>query len=493
MTTVNKVRVNFVRRTIPRRGPFSTEDYNASMEELAVDLADFGARWNTEVYPVLNTLPRGSIDTDGGGRWVGASSMPDAIDGGLDGDHMFVDNAASTTQDDGLFWDSTNSRPKTIRESSRDIDDRLTSIYTELSESLLDISNGLSSDQWDRLGGWVKDSSTDLVTSVSYKARTGWTYLNELILDVFTLSTSRGVLGTSGYTIQAMLTDLLAIHGGTWNTDTSSIDHSAITGVLQASVAASATYTKRARGYSPDADDLPDDLNRIRYEIARTRLGAATTETTGQWNADITDPVGSGVACLKAHIEYAGNGTQDANNPHGIHRQDVDGLDTEIGYNNTFTGKTALGSESPTYSSSVYVSGSLEAAIGDLDAALDITDTALAAHEADTTNPHSVTALQAGAAVREVYDFSGNTDFTTPIVISHNKGAAGIPDSTFPLIQVIDTAVGGDEGVIIDEAYVYEQEHGIVTSDAFVSIEYIDANTFHVYTNVTTGKIIAVF
>lgn len=493
MTTVNKVRVNFVRRTIPRRGPFSTEDYNASMEELAVDLADFGARWNTEVYPVLNTLPRGSIDTDGGGRWPGAGSMPDAIENGLDGDNMFVDNAASLTQDDGLFWDSTNSRPKTIRESSRDIDDRLTSIYAELSEGLLDVSNGLSSDQWDKLGLWVKDGTASAVTSVSYKARTGWTYLNELVLDVFTLATSRGVLATSGFTIEAMLTDLLTEHGGIWNTDTSGIDHSSITGVLQASVGNSASYIKRQRGYVPDAGDLPDDLNRIRYEIARTRLGAATTETTGQWNTDITDPVGAGVACLKTHIEYAGTGIQDATNPHGIHRKDIDELDTEIEYNNTFTGKSAFGSESPTYSSSVYVAGSLEAAIGDLDAALDITDTALAAHEADTTNPHSVTALQAGAAVREVYDFAGNVDFTTPIVISHNKGVAGVPDSTFPLIQVVDTAVGGDEGVMIDENYAYEQEHGIVTSDAFVSIEYIDANTFHIYTSVTSGKIIAVF
>lgn len=478
MTTTNKVRVNFVRRTIPKRGLFSTDNYNSCMEELAVDLANFGARWNTEAYPILNTLPRGSSET----RWVGATGVPDPFVYGMDGDNIFVDNDASTTLDDGLFWTTTYSRPKTIREAIRDEDDRITEIYNELTEDIAGVSNGLTADQWSRLGAWVKDGTASLATSVAYKARTGWDNLSTLTEDVFNSGSSLGTLQTSGFTLQEMVGDLLTLHGGTWNTDTSSISHGTITGVLQTGVAASASYSKRQRGLSPDANHLQDDMNRLRYEIARTKVGTSVTTSTGQWDQDVTDPVGSGVACLTAHIGYAGSGVQDSSNPHAVGRADVDGLDTEFGYNNTFTGKSALGSETPTYASVVYVTQSnpLETAIGELDAAIDTVNTALVASIATK-------------AIREVYSFSSHTDYTTPITITHNKGIAGIANSTWPSIQVVDTGVGGDYGVLIDEVYTYEQEHGIVTGDAFVSIEYIDANTFHVYTNVLNGKIIAVF
>jgi hypothetical protein len=440
------------------------------MEELAVDLADFGARWNTDLYPLLNSLPRGSDET----RWSGATNMPDPLVDGLDGDNIFVDNAASTTQDDGLFWNTTELRPKTVRESSRDIDDRVTDIYSELSESILGISNGLSTDQWNRLGTWVKDGTASLTTSVSYKAREGWDRLHILMTDIYESgSSSLGDLVATGFTLEEMITNLLSIHGGTWNTDTSSIDHSSVTGVLQASVSASASYVKRQRGYSPDANNLEEDVNRLRYEIARTRIGAAVTESTGQWNADVTDPVDSGVACLDDHVNYLGSGTISATNPHKQHFSDITGLSTELGYNNAFTGKSGLGSEMPTYSSALTVTqnASLETAIGELDAALNV----------------------ASATGRVVYSFSGHVDPETPIVITHNKGIGGVLRSTYPIVQVVDTGIGGDYGVLIDEVYAYEQEHGIVTGDAFVSIEYIDANTFHVYTNVVNGKVIAVF
>jgi hypothetical protein len=123
------------------------------MEELAVDLADFGARWNTEAYPVLNSLPRGSDET----RWGGATNVPDPIANGLDGDSIFVDNSAATTVDDGLFWDSTNSRPMTVKETSQDIYDIIDSLDTSLTSQIVDITSGFTSDQWDRLGHYIRD------------------------------------------------------------------------------------------------------------------------------------------------------------------------------------------------------------------------------------------------------------------------------------------------------------------------------------------------
>jgi len=67
-------------------------------------------------------------------------------------------------------------------------------------------------------------------------------------------------------------------------------------------------------------------------------------------------------------------------------------VNPEDGYQNTFMGKSGLGSETPSYSSQVHITDgdSLETAAGKLDAALNT-------HETDTSNPHDVTLEQARA------------------------------------------------------------------------------------------------
>ena len=136
MGEVYKVRVNFNKRGIPTRGPFSTDDYNAAQDELVVDLANLATRWNDEAYPVLNSLPKGTIDT----RWVGASNVPDTVASGLDGNNIFVDNNTSATTDDSLFWHCTELRPKTMREALLDIYSRIDSDFENLQNQITDLS-----------------------------------------------------------------------------------------------------------------------------------------------------------------------------------------------------------------------------------------------------------------------------------------------------------------------------------------------------------------
>lgn len=453
---IKKLRTNFVERNIPKNGPFSTEDYSAAMEELSVDLVNVATRWNEELYPLIYALPRGSAET----RWVGATNVPDPESDGLHGDVMLTDNDATSTSDDGYFWNGTNNRPRTIKETAINLHNRIADLQEELEAEIADLANGLTGDQWARLGLYVQDgTSANAVGSVAYNADDALTKVTNMAADIYNGGTAD--IGSPSNTIQDMVDALLELHNGDWSGDIA-LNHTGITLSAQSDLPNSASYAQIDRTPGT-ATDTQEDLNRIRYEIARTRVGAAAADgNTSQWYTDASSPVGGDIGDLNTHLNNVGTGSATATNPHAYARADIDDLDTEFGYNNAFTGKTALGSELPTYSSNNLVSDSdsLETAVGKLDA---------------------------GCARRRQWDFTGHTNINNAIRITHNEGIA------FPLIQVYNTDVGGDYGVMIDENYVYEQARGIVTTDEFVSIEIVNSNIFDVFTSAVNGKIIAVF
>jgi hypothetical protein len=293
MTQIVKLRSNFSLRPIPKKGPFNTDDYNSMMEESSVDLAGIASNWNLYVYPVLNGLPRG----DGETRWVGATTVPDPLVDGLDGDNMFVDNAATASTNDGLLWESVLLRPSTVKEILLDLHDKVDTAIQDLEEQI---------------------SQTP-----------------------------------------------------------------------------------------------------VNLEFSQIR---------------------------------------------------------------TFIGKDSEGNNSPSYSSSNYISNgnNLETAIGTLDTSLDT-------HESLVDNPHSVTTTQIGAAVRLEHHFTAHSLVDVPIIWTHNQG------TKWPMIQVVDRDIANDYGTLADEVNTYEAEHGLLNSDAFVSVEYISLNEVHVYTNITDGLIIGIF
>lgn len=442
----NKLRTNFVARKMAWKGGFSSTNFNAMIEELAVDLANVATRWNTEAYPILNSLPRGSSET----RWdeYGATNIPDPVTDGLHGDSMFADNDATSATDDGLFWDITNNRPATIRETFLTVDDRLDTLQAGLESQIAGVASGLTDAQWTRLGIRVKDP---LLTSADSSAdgMASWakTRVGYMADDIYAGSPG-SVPGTRlTYSIEEMVDALLELHNGDWSDDIT-LDHSGLTGLTQQDIDNSSTYNQLDR--SPGtATDLEEDLRRIRYEIARTRFGTSTDESNTQWRTDATDPVG-GDGSLTTHMAYKGDGVQDSENCHGVARQNVDGLDTELGYTHTFIGKSGMGNEMPTYSSTNTVSNgdSLETAIGKLDAA---------------------------PGHRQEYAFSDHDDEDTPITVSHNSGV------TYPVVQVVDTYVAD---------YISGGEIGVAYGDRYAVVDYLDSNSFNVYTNIIDGIVL---
>ena len=92
---------SLVKRVAPLNGPFSSNAWNDSMDELVVDLSNLALEWNNKVITVLNALPDGSI-----------KSSIDAFANGLDGKNEWADAGATS----GHLWNSTESRPYTVAE-----------------------------------------------------------------------------------------------------------------------------------------------------------------------------------------------------------------------------------------------------------------------------------------------------------------------------------------------------------------------------------------
>ena len=154
MSKFNKIRTSFVNRPIPKRGPFNSDEYNSGQQETAIDVATFATRWNEELYPIFNTLPKGQGDA----RWPGADSVPDVLVEGLDGSTLLIDNDAPEVDSlEDLFWDKDLQRPRTIKEALFHVDADLAVKYSAISLQLSGVSNGLSSAQWNRLGRAIQD------------------------------------------------------------------------------------------------------------------------------------------------------------------------------------------------------------------------------------------------------------------------------------------------------------------------------------------------
>jgi len=409
-TNVKKIYIQYVKRPQAKQGTFDSDNYNDSVDEILSDLTNLATSWNVELQPILESLPHGTTDT----RW----SLPSSIDpksNGLDGSQIFMDNSATSSSDDGIYYDSSNSRPYTIKEVATNLSDDIGDLRQEVTEQLTGLSNGLSAEQWTRLGIWVRDggSTSSSSTSTDGIARTNRTNLNNTIDDVYTAGDPPSSRLT--YTVQEMLDAIAALHGGTdWSDDPSTWNHS--------SVSTDFTYINNFIGKAAGLD---------------------TPNYSTNYYVTDSDSLETAIGDLDTALHAT---------------------DTEQGYINTFIGKSS-GNETPTYSTTNYVANgdSLEVAIGKLDTAV------------------------ASYAGRQQWTFSSHTNIAEPVVINHNTGV------TFPLVQVIDTTVIDYTGIVIDEVYNYENEHSIATSDEFLTIQFINQNTFHVYTSATDGIIVAVF
>lgn len=80
------------------------------MTELATDFANLTKEWNDKIVPLLESLP------------VGAESTSiDAIANGIDGENIWVNYRATSTDTDNRFYNLAGSRPYTLAEALRNL------------------------------------------------------------------------------------------------------------------------------------------------------------------------------------------------------------------------------------------------------------------------------------------------------------------------------------------------------------------------------------
>src|SRR3990167_3141363 len=94
-----------VARTLPTRGAFSSDLWNDTIREWTTDATTIRTQWNDRLVPLTNKLPNGDDDP-----------AVDAFKFGLSGYHIYMKADATATEDQGRLWNSTKSRPATIRE-----------------------------------------------------------------------------------------------------------------------------------------------------------------------------------------------------------------------------------------------------------------------------------------------------------------------------------------------------------------------------------------
>jgi len=181
------------------------------------NISQLVSEYNTQVYPVVSTLPQGVKDT----RW----SLDDTINprvNGLDGANMMVDIDATSTTNSGRFWNTT--RPKTIKEAFTDLYTEISAVVDALRTEFSNISSsGLSTTVQERIGMNIFDE-TQVSSPTSLDGLTNTSRLNILQLAKDLYDESYDSLDGDGnanltYSVRDHLAALLAIHDGSFDSD----------------------------------------------------------------------------------------------------------------------------------------------------------------------------------------------------------------------------------------------------------------------------------
>lgn len=190
---------------------------------IQADLSQVITEYNSEVYPVLSTLPQGASDSN----W---SSLTDAVypnRNGFDGTQFFLDRAASSSTDGGRYFRTDVSRPKTVKEV-------LNHVYSEINNGIDAIraevaslsTSGVSSAAQNRIGINIFDS-TQASSSDSLDGLTASNqrHILQLARDVYDDDhdswTATGTPLLTNYSVRDMLDALLQLHSGAYNSDIS--------------------------------------------------------------------------------------------------------------------------------------------------------------------------------------------------------------------------------------------------------------------------------
>jgi len=155
---VNKIDISVVERIAPERGPTSSSDYNATLQELINDLIQISLSWNDEVQPLLDTLPSGRTNVIREER----TEEPDPFVNGLDGSQVYLDLTSTTLTDNGKYYSEDLDRPLTVKESLENVQDQLNDAIQELQVKIAQVSlnSGITSRQRQAIGSRIFDPET---------------------------------------------------------------------------------------------------------------------------------------------------------------------------------------------------------------------------------------------------------------------------------------------------------------------------------------------
>lgn len=208
---------NFTDRNAPRRGPMSADKWNDSMDELAADLSFLSTQWNTKVATILNSLPYGNKDT-----------AVNAFKKGLDGANLWVDSTVSGTSADLTFYDSSRSRPMTVKEAIQAARTFITTQIDLVRTDFIANTAGLTTGQKSAIGANIFDSSlSSNSSSLDGKSTNNQSNISQIAEDLYgngayTLDNDGSANLTNS--VAAMVGALLDLHGGSWSAD-ASVDH----------------------------------------------------------------------------------------------------------------------------------------------------------------------------------------------------------------------------------------------------------------------------
>lgn len=156
---LEKVSLGVTERIAPLRGPTSSADYNASMEEIRNSFSQLSSIWNTQLQPLLDSLPSGKKQINRDQR----TSNPNPFINGFDGSQIYTDLTSLPYIEEGKFYNPDEKRPFTIKESLLNMQSQLNSRLQDLEVKISEIGKeaGITSRQKQAIGFRIFDPSTE--------------------------------------------------------------------------------------------------------------------------------------------------------------------------------------------------------------------------------------------------------------------------------------------------------------------------------------------
>lgn len=224
---ISKIDMGVIERYAPSTGPTSSSDYNATLQEIINTLTQIQLSWNTELHPVIDSLPGGDTVVIREDR----SDSPNVFVNGLDGSQLYLDSTSTTLTDDGKYYDETLSRPLTVKESIENVQDQLNESIQNLQVEIAQVgtNTGITSRQKQAIGSRIFDpETTSSSTSLDGALQEAIRDIDQIALDI---SADTNYLTNSGaqtltYCILDQLKALQDAH--TYNPTFNTADHSAI-------------------------------------------------------------------------------------------------------------------------------------------------------------------------------------------------------------------------------------------------------------------------